>query len=618
MKWTVFDCEGDGLKPTKFHVLSFWDHHWNEPESYSDYKDMKEFLYDTEILVGHNIIRWDIPNLSRVLDIEIPNTTLIVDTLAVAWYLQPKRGVHNLDSYGPDYELSKPKVDNWNDLPYEVYRHRCETDVRINVALWKDQLAYLRKLYGSDEEVIRFLRYLQFKMRCAAEAEASGWLLDQDLARSTLEKFEGLQKEKFDELRQAMPPVPIVHVRTRPKNLRKANGEYSVQGNKWRELLESRQLPESHEGALEEVTGYDEPNPNSHDQIKRWLYGLGWKPQTFKKNKKKEQVPQINKPKQDGGGCCESIKLLYEKEPALEALDSLFVLGHRIGILRGFLDSVDDDGYVYARIQGLTNTLRFKHAEIVNIPKPDAKFGAELRACLIAPEGYELCGADMSSLEDRTKQHYMWRWDPEYVREMMTPDFDPHLDLAQSAGKLSAETVKQYKAGVYESATKTLRGIFKNTNYACTYGAFPPRIAETAGVSLSEGQELFDAYWKRNWSLKRIAESLRAKKIGEDSWLFNPVSGFWYSLRNEKDKFSTCNQSTGVYCFDIWLMFVLNRRNQLTAQFHDEGVWMIKRGHREEMTSILNEAIRDTNDYLELNRQLDIGIAFGDNYATIH
>ena len=165
---------------------------------------------------------------------------------------------------------------------------------------------------------------------------------------------------------------------------------------------------------------------------------------------------------------------------------------------------------------------------------------------------------------------------------------------------------------------KTKRGIAKNSNYASVYGAFPPRIAETAGISLKEAEGIHKAYWTRNWSVKRFADSLRVKKVGEDSWLYNPVSGFWYSLRSEKDKFSTCNQSTGVYCFDIWLMFVLEQRDQLTAQFHDEGVWMIKKGNREAMSDILNEAIRETNDYLELNRQLDIGIAFGDNYATIH
>ena len=445
MKWTVFDAEGDGLNPTKFHVMS-----WTESEdegicSTGRYQTMIDVMFESDVLVGHNIIRWDIPNLERVLDFEVPKETLIVDTLAVAWYLQPKRGVHNLDSYGPDYGYQKPKIDDWDNLSYEVCRNRCETDVLINVALWKDQLAYLRRLYGSDEEVIRFLRYLQFKMRCAALAEESGWLLDQNLARSTLERFEGLQKEKFDELRAAMPPVGITSIKSKPSNVFKANGELSVAGAKWREFLDSRGLPETHSEPIEYISGYDEPNPNSHDQIKRWLYSLGWKPQTFKKNKKKQQVPQINKSKQDGGGVCESIKLLYEKEPKLEALDSLFVLGHRIGILRGFLDSVDDDGLVYARIQGLTNTLRFKHAEIVNIPKPDAKFGAELRACLIAPEGYELCGADMSSLEDRTKLSYMFKYDPVYVEEMSTPGYDPHLDLAVTAEMMTKEEVEFYK-----------------------------------------------------------------------------------------------------------------------------------------------------------------------------
>ena len=45
----------------------------------------------------------------------------------------------------------------------------------------------------------------------------------------------------------------------------------------------------------------------------------------------------------------------------------------------------------------------------------------------------------MSSLEDTTKQHYMYFFDPEYVSNMRVSGFDPHIDVAVLAGLLSEE-----------------------------------------------------------------------------------------------------------------------------------------------------------------------------------
>ena len=101
-------------------------------------------------------------------------------------------------------------------------------------------------------------------------------------------------------------------------------------------------------------------------------------------------------------------------------------------------------------------------------------------------------------------------------------------------------------------------------------------------------------------------------------WLFNPVSKFWYTLRNERDVFSTLNQGTGVYCFDTWLGFVLKQIPQLTAQFHDEAVWEIKKGHREDMEKIILSALDKTNNKLKLNVTLGVDIQFGQSYAEIH
>jgi DNA polymerase I-like protein with 3'-5' exonuclease and polymerase domains len=158
----------------------------------------------------------------------------------------------------------------------------------------------------------------------------------------------------------------------------------------------------------------------------------------------------------------------------------------------------------------------------------------------------------------------------------------------------------------------------KSTNYAATYGAGPPTIARGAGVSEAEGRLLHQAYWKLNWSIPAVAKTLETKEVSTGLWLKNPVSGFWYSLRHEKDRWSTLNQGTGVYCFDTWIKHFRKRRSQLTGQMHDEVILCIKKGHREGCTSLLRSAILATNKELKLNRDLDIDVQFGSDYSKIH
>lgn len=101
-------------------------------------------------------------------------------------------------------------------------------------------------------------------------------------------------------------------------------------------------------------------------------------------------------------------------------------------------------------------------------------------------------------------------------------------------------------------------------------------------------------------------------------WLLNPINGFWYSLRYEKDVFSTLVQGSASYVFDLWLRYIRSKRPQLTGQFHDEIVLEIKKGSNEKAYSLLRWAIDKTNEKLRLNRELDIDIQFGSRYSEIH
>ena len=634
----VFDIEADGFHPTKIHCMSVDMR--GRLNSTANYGNMAAFIGKEDLyIVAHNCYRYDGPVLERLLGVKIK--AKMIDTLFLSWYLFPDRKMHGLAEWGEYFGVPKPKVENWIDEPLHVYIHRCEEDVKINRLLWEKIWAYLLELYGSEKEALRLIDYLMFKAECAREQENSRWLLDTVKCEDVLAALKKEQSAKTVELAKVMPRVPVYSKKSKPAKCYKQDQTLNVYGTNWFAFLKEQNLPDWWSEEVKYQTGDKEGNPGSSEQLKEWLYALGWKPATYKYVKRKEEdiqaerdagnrrperyrpIEQINL--EGGGGVCPSIKLLYEIEPNLQLLEGLSVLTHRISILEGFLANVDGEGYVMAQIQGLTNTLRFKHKVVLNLPGIDKPYGKEIRGCLIAPEGYELCGSDMCSLEDRTKQHYMWPYDPEYVKEMMTDDFDPHIDLCVVGGLMSPDDAHAYKNAdasfkqtpLFKALGK-IRKRGKATNYAAVYGAAGATVARSAGITEQEGKDLVEIYWVRNWSVKAVAEAQIVKEVLGDKWLFNPISRLWYSLRAEKDRFSTLNQGTGVYCFDMWIKNFRAIRPQLTGQMHDEVILTVKKGHRDECVKLLKEAVQLVNKQLKLNRDLDVDVQFGQSYADIH
>lgn len=681
MNYSIIDIETDGLieNVTKIHCVSV--------HKFQDGTDRKftlinrdqiiDFFLNEETLVGHNIIRYDVPVLEKLLGIKIK--AKLIDSLGLSWYLYPDRIKHGLEFWGEDLGVEKPKIADWNNLKVEDYIHRCETDVEINRRLFNLQGEYLFQLYDNDRaRVDRLIGYLMFKLDCAREQEEVKWKLDIPTCEANLEFFKQELQSKINTLTEVMPKVTKYKDVARPKAIYKKvkptkknpnpEPELTVAGEKWLELLKEKGLPEYHLGTIRVPVSEEAGNPGSHAQLKNWLFSLGWIPETYKYVKEDDgtqrKIPQLSK--EGEPEICDSVKKLYDKVPELDALEGLFVLRHRMGILEGFLQN-HINGFLKAEVKGFTNTLRFQHTTIVNLPTIPKPYWEKVRGCLIAPDDdHVLCGSDMSGLEDNTKRHYMYYYDPEYVKEMQEYGFDAHCDIAVLAKKMSHDDQTFYKyydkkkegkdyqkiLDIYyekgydvvkmmeNSATgftleemlsmtpeeqakqikvlKPIRLKNKKVNFAGVYGAGPPKIALTAGISLAEAKLLHTTYWKRNWSVKKIAENCTVKTIGSQMWLLNPVSQFWYSLRVEKDKFSTLNQGTGVYCFDSWVRNVRKQGIKNCGQFHDEIISPVKKGTEDEHRQKLKNAIDWTNQELQLNVTLGISIDFGENYSQIH
>ena len=176
----VFDLETNGLlhDATRIHCASL---HWGEDdrtESYNDEKyadDPKElpmgghysittalgYLEVADVLVGHNIINFDIPIIKRIYPWFNPRGT-IVDTLVLsrlyhpnlldidqkhAWKHMPLQlyGRHSLEAYGyrlNEYKGNFGKTTDWKDWSQEMQDY-CEQDVVVTTKLCKHFLPYL-------------------------------------------------------------------------------------------------------------------------------------------------------------------------------------------------------------------------------------------------------------------------------------------------------------------------------------------------------------------------------------------------------------------------------------------------------------------------------------------
>lgn len=336
---TVADLESDNLLDlaTKLHVLGF---QMNEKEiktfrgSTEGERIVKFFQWhvDNEIpIVMHNGISFDVPLMEKLFGIDL-SKLMLIDTLALSWYLNPDRRQHGLGTFWEDYGIEKPVVEDWSEQPYEVYQNRVVEDVKINQALWKDLKKRLIELYTtarveidsgavggkrlSDDEVLyidslvglsveehinRLLTFLMFKMDCARLQEKTRWEVDVDLLLETEKKLEVICEAARSELESVMPKVPQFTKKEAPKKPYKKDGTLSAIGIKWEELMRTYDAKEVDEygtlkvqqtevsGVYKVLNGYEEPSASSPAQVKALLYSHGWVPVSFKYEKDEEK-----------------------------------------------------------------------------------------------------------------------------------------------------------------------------------------------------------------------------------------------------------------------------------------------------------------------------------------
>ena len=547
------------------------------------------------------------------------------------------------------------------DDHYTLMVHRCQEDVRINILLWEDLKAKLDLMYKDNpQDKIRLIKLLNWIMDCSFMQEKQKIKVDVKKTEENLAYFEALKEEKIQQLKEAMPKIPIKVKRVKPKNMSKKDGSLSVAGEKWMTLVRGCNLNDDYDGIIEEIIGYEESNPNSVVQKKQWLYSLGWIPKTFKHNRDKEtnEVKIVEQIMTEDKMLCPSVLKLAEKEPAIEAFDGLTVLTHRIGILKSFLSNKDENDMISQGLQALAVTMRWQHSIIVNLPrytgKGDIRDGKWIRECLIAGENKKIVQSDLSGIESRTSDHFTFDINPGRIKKTQMPYFDPHCEISVSSGlmtsdeevffifksaqkdspELDVETFSELYTPTDEvrrllslpeeeqstllKKLKVARSKGKTCNYASLYNVGAETLGRNLEISKKEAQKLIDSYWSIHFAVKVATEQFQLKKVGDETWVYNPISRFFYYLRNSKDIFSVVNQSSAVYCFNMWVWNCTQMGIFPVTQSHDDSAYVVDIQNVENTKNIISEAMRRVNSQLKLNVELACETQVGNNIAETH
>lgn len=140
------------------------------------------------------------------------------------------------------------------------------------------------------------------------------------------------------------------------------------------------------------------------------------------------------------------------------------------------------DGRIAARVSGMADTRRMKHADVVNVPNSNAFFGYQMRKGFIARPGWKLVGCDAASCQDvmlaaRANNEA-------FTKMLLEGDKDKGTDGHSLAMNAINEVLDRFKL------PRINRGTAKNFNYGWKFGASDNKLGRMANASKEVGAEI--------------------------------------------------------------------------------------------------------------------------------
>jgi len=564
-------------------------------------------LAQADRIVGHNVIKFDIPALKKLYGFS-PPLVKVVDTLVMSRCIfsdlrnedfgrnnfDPKLvGSHSLKAWGHrmgkatklTYGEEDGAFDHYND---EMKKY-CERDCIVTQLLYD----YLIKQEPSNQ-MIAIEHWFAFII---SQQERNGFSFDLDKADKLTAKLTSIRAELKDELQQMVAP--------KVEEMKSPAG-WTVEGHtaptkaKLKLVLKDAGLKQSlvndavKTGNKQKTTLF---NPGSRQQIAAALLDLGY-------DLPKE--PDATTPKVDEG-----VLKKIDHPIAAKLLDYLLVQ-KRLGQLaegeQAWL-KLAKNGRIHGAVNtngAVTGRCTHSNPNVAQVPACRVPYGEECRDLFGAGVGKKLVGCDASGLELRMLAHYLAFYDGGEYGKIVT-EGDIHTANQQAAG---LETRDQAKTFIY----------------AFLYGAGDAKIGDIVGGTARDGQMLKRKFLTNLPALKRLQQDIH-KKVEHGGTLMG-LDGRVLRIRSSHAALNMLLQSAGAVCMKVALIQLYHalgkskwqhgREYAFVANIHDEFQAEVIPQHAEDFGKLAVKAIRVAGKELKLNVQLDGEYKIGDTWAETH
>jgi DNA polymerase I-like protein with 3'-5' exonuclease and polymerase domains len=567
----VLDIETN-LAHDKVHLVVTKNIDTGEVKTWKVADNLREYLKDVSLIIGHNVIGFDAVVLNRCWKTKI-KLKQVYDTLIVSRLLDPSRETgHSLEAWGNTlgfHKIDYTAVWQWMMDRKEKYKgecfdtpidslldHYCVRDVEVTSRLYSHLVSELDQKQFSQESV-------DLEHRVAAiisEQERNGFKLDQIHTTCLLTDIKSKVAGIYERMQERWPPVTLER--------------YSDKTGK--------RLKDS-------VVTF---NPGSRQQIGERLKELGWKPKEFTET----GIPKID----------ETV-LAGVKIPEAQVIAEYLMLQKRISQIESWLEAVGKDGRVHGKV--ITNgavTGRMTHSSpnMAQIPNAGSIYGPECRECWSVEDGNVLVGCDASGLELRMLAHYME--DEAYVRTVTEGSSKDGTDV---------HTVNQNAAGL------ATRDNAKTFIYAFLYGAGDAKIGSIVGGTAKAGAALKSKFLSQTPALAKLLD--RIKKSAARGFC-KGLDGRCIWIRSEHAALNSLLQGAGAIVMKKALVIFDDKRKannwpvKYVANVHDEAQLECPKDIAEEVGKAFRQSIIEAGEAYNLRCPLDGEYKIGRNWRETH
>lgn len=605
-------------------------------------------LRGATLLVGHNIIGYDLPVLQKLYPAfkwtaEIKDTLIEArlnwprDSLRQTDFARVKRGTlpgklagnHSLEAFGYRLGVLKGDYTSWCESqgiePWSCWRPEmqayCELDVTVTEMLFNRcvQANYAPAASRIEHGVAAIIAKMErngfpFKELEAAKLYAQVCEERDNLASSLRSLFAPWYAPKAsDENAEGDKHARVV---TPQKDRRVGAETVSAVVNGKRRKVKAGGV-QYLAGAAYTPIELREFNPNSRDHIANRLIKLrGWEPTDFT---------------EDGAVIVDETTLSGLPYPEAKPLSRFLLLQKRAGQIsegkEGWL-KVSRNGHIYGRCNTLgTVTRRGSHSKpnIAQVPKVGSYFGAESRALFWCGAGFSLLGVDLAGIELRMLAHYMARYDGgAYARAVCEGKSEDGTDVHS----LNARALGLDPRALYVVSGKQVKGrdIAKTFIYAFLYGAGAAKLARILGRPESEGNTLKTRFLKGLPALKALIDAVQvaAKTKG---YLIG-LDGGRIPVRSAHSALNSLLQSAGAIVAKWWIVEAFESFGRygwrddidflLRAWIHDELQFSVRPEIADAFGKACVEAIASCGTKLNLRVPITGEFKTGSNWRDCH